>query len=194
MASHRRFAFLAFALLASSMLTACARPTIPPPAPSPTYQCIPEAGGAPMPCGPIEYEQAQARDALYAEAEAAYQRYWEESIDAEQQDGNGIPAGIREIIAGKFLTYEEELWTREKRSVRVGGKDPALVRMGRAPGLSRDGSSATLLVCWDASQTRYRSHDGVIRSGVISEQRIYLSRLDSGLKITNAEFREVDGC
>lgn len=41
---------------------------------SPTYQCVPEAGGDPVPCGPIEYEQAQARDALYAEAEAVYRR------------------------------------------------------------------------------------------------------------------------
>ena len=194
MAFHPPLTLLSCSLVACSVLTACAGPSAPSPTPSPTYQCVPEAGGDPVPCGPIEYEQAQARDALYAEAEAVYRKYWAESMSAERGEGDGIPPGIRGIISGKFLTYEETLWSKERRALRVGGNDPLLVRVDRLPGLTRDGSTVALLVCWDASQASYRSSAGEMEKGVISEQRVYLSRLDAVLKITNSEFREVDAC
>ena len=50
----------------------------PSPSPSAAFLCVPEAGGDPVVCGPIEFEQAQRRDVLYAEAEAVYRRYWVE--------------------------------------------------------------------------------------------------------------------
>ena len=60
------------ALISTAILTACtpvAQPTLTPTS-SPTYLCTPEAGGTPLPCGPIEAEQAEKRDALYADAES----------------------------------------------------------------------------------------------------------------------------
>ena len=59
-------------------------PPVGSPSPSVTLECVPEAGGDSVSCGPIEFEQAQRRDALYAEAEAVYRRFWVETLRVEQ--------------------------------------------------------------------------------------------------------------
>lgn len=68
-------------LASAAVLAGCTTVTQPTATPtnSPTYLCTPEAGGTPLPCGPIEAEQAEKRDALYAEAETVYRRFWTES-------------------------------------------------------------------------------------------------------------------
>ena len=60
-------------------------PPVGSPSPSATLEYVPEAGGDPVGCGPIEFEQAQRRDALYAEAEAVYRRFWVVSTTLEYE-------------------------------------------------------------------------------------------------------------
>ncbi len=54
-------------LLGLAFITGCGSTV----APSPTYLCVPEPGGDAVPCDATEFETAQRRDALYADAIAA---------------------------------------------------------------------------------------------------------------------------
>ncbi len=194
MPSHPRFALLYGALVASSTLAACAGPSAPSPTPSPTYQCVPEAGGDPVPCGPIEYEQAQARDALYAEAEAVYRRFWTESDRLYASESPEVTPEIEATTAGNFLKYVEEEFAAPSYARRLSG-NTRLVRLERYVGVSRSGSIVSLNACWDSSGATFspRNGDPATAGGAVDEN-VFFSRFDGVLKLVDAESEAVNQC
>ena len=164
------------------------------PTPSPTYACIPEAGGEAVPCGPIEYEQSQRRDALYAEAEAVYRRF---RVEATRVDGVADPAMTPELEAvtgGEFRQALISVFQQSQGRQRLSG-EPAIVWVRRLPDLSRSGSIVAITACTDATRVRFANPDGEPTAGVVSEHRFFLARDSAGaLKIVSSEHRSVASC
>jgi hypothetical protein len=175
-------------------LAGCSPAPVAAPTPSPTYGCVPEAGGDPVPCGPIEFEQAQQRDALYSEAEAVYRRYWAEWIRLEQLPDPTLTPELEAVTAGDFQQRVVRLLAGAQGRPRLSG-DPELAWIRRLPGLSRAGSVVALSSCTDASHVRFVNPDGEPTPGLTNEHRLYLSRDEGGsLRITDSEFRAVASC
>lgn len=187
---------LTAALLAVGALVGCTGTSVSSPAAtaSPSYSCTPEAGGAPVPCGPLEYERAQDRDRLYAEAEAVYRRYWAE-IDRLSLEANPTFTPIlEETTAGEFRSDAERIVAPYTHKQRISGQIN-LVRVERLPGLARAGSSVALHVCTDARSARFTSKsDPTASAGIAAEQRIYLSPIEGALKLIDADNRQVESC
>ena len=152
MASHPRLSLLSSAL-ACSVLVACAGLSPASPTLSPAYRCVPEAGADPVPCGPIEFEQAQARDALYAEAEAVYRRFWTEWERLYAFESPAVSLEIEATTAGSFLKYVEAEFAAPSYARRVAG-NARLVRLARYVGGSHSGFTVSLNACWDSSGCR----------------------------------------
>ena len=192
----RRIVVLAVALSMGAVTVACTGPAqpSPTPTPSPTFACIPEAGGDPVPCGPIEYEQAQKRDKLYADAEAVYRRYWTEMNRLATEKSPPFTDVLESTTAGKFRDNVVALLSPEHHAVRVSGQSK-LERVARLPGLSRDGSTVALLVCTDSRDGTYvDASSGAALPGIVSEQRLFLGPAGGSLRIVNSEIREIDQC
>ncbi len=183
------------AIFATATLVGCTgTPSLTPTAATPTFLCTPEAGGAAQPCGPIEHEQAQKRDAEYTEAEAVYRRFWAENERLDSMDSPTITPELREVVAGEALTMTQETFSPEFFRKRVSGAS-TLVRVDRLPGLSRGGSEVALLTCFDATQGQYLPPGGgEPTAGVRAESRIYLGYIEGSLKIIDSEAREVEKC
>ena len=192
----RRIAVLAVALSMGALTGACTgsvQPS-PTPTPSPTFACIPEAGGDPVPCGPIEYEQAQKRDKLYAEAEAVYRRYWAELGRLSRETHPEWSAEMSALVAGPFEERARQALSSDQRRREVSG-DSVTQWVRRLPGLVRSGSIVALLTCTDATGAVYEGPGGVRGPGRRFEQRIYLGPgSDQNLRIVDSESREVDSC
>lgn len=182
-------------ILTAALLSACTPPNAPTPAPTPTptFSCVPEAGGEPVPCGPIEYEQAQKRDALYAEAEGVFRRYWAELGRLSLERRPEFTPELEATTAGSFAKETQESLLPSRHALRVEGEAP-IRRIARVQGLSKGGSEVTLLVCIDASMAKFESAAGVVGPGVPFEERVFLSRAQDSLKITEAESRDVPSC
>ena len=91
-------------------LAGCSPSPVASPSPSATFLCVPEAGGDPVVCGPIEFEQAQRRDALYAEAEAVYRRFWVEMRRVELSSTPELTLScVRDRVAFQGLN-QTTLW------------------------------------------------------------------------------------
>lgn len=185
----------AIAMMAVALLSACSSTPAPPETTaSPTYNCTPEKGGAPLPCGPIEYEQAQKRDAHYAEAEAVYRRYWTELDRLTLLEAPTFTPEMAETTSGNFEAAVRTMLSPEYPSQRVQG-EASLVRIDRLPGFSRSGSTVALLVCIDARGAKYKrtQHDEPI-PGIAYEMRVYLARVAGVLKLVDVESRDVKSC
>lgn len=182
--------------LAATCLAGCTPAAAPAstPATSPTYLCVPEAGGSAQPCGPIEHEQAQKRDALYAEAEQVFRRYWAEMDRLTLEKAPAFTPVLQETTADKFRGYVEDDLDQALHQERVQG-EAKVVRIDRLPVLSRDGSTAALLTCVDARTAMYVTNEGDTPSpGTVYELRLYFSPRDDHLKIVNSESRDVSEC
>ena len=183
-------------LASAAALTGCttAAPPTATPTTSPTYLCTPEAGGTPLPCGPIEAEQAEKRDSLYAEAETVYRRFWTESQRVQLEPNPKASSELESLTTGTFRGFLTEMIEALQGHQRVAGES-RLVRVDRLPGLSRGGSDVALLVCLDGSQARFNDPSGGEPTpGIRSEQRIYLTRVEGSLKISDSEVRGVEAC
>ncbi len=192
----RRIAALAVALSMNALAAACTGPAQPTPTstPSPTFACIPEAGGEPVPCGPIEYEQAQKRDKLYADAEAVYRRYWAELGRLSREAHPEWSAEMSALVSGQFEEWTRQEFISDQRQREVSG-DSVTQWVRRLPGLVRSGSTVALLTCTDATGAMYEKPDGSRVPGLRFEQRIYLRPSeDQNLRIVDSEFREVGSC
>jgi hypothetical protein len=182
-------------VLVGVALAGCSAAPVASPTPSPTYACVPEAGGEAVPCGPIEYEQSQRRNALYAEAEAVYRRYWAEKERLASMPDPSWTAELEATTGGAFRESAMELVDRARGRQRVSG-EPQLAWVKRLPGLSRSGSIVALEVCTDASGATYASADGgQPQPGLTGQLRLYYSRdQDSVLRIVESEAKEVPTC
>ena len=108
----------------------------PSPSPSAAFLCVPEAGGDPVVCGPIEFEQAQRRDALYAEAEAAYRRYWAEVQRVELSAHPVVTPELEVVTEPRFRELLREAFVQAEGRQRVEGEG-SVVWVRHAPGVSR---------------------------------------------------------
>ena len=193
MSSSRRARWLMVVLL-SIALTGCSVSTVVSPSPPPTYVCVPEAGGDPVRCGPVEYEEAQQRDALYAEAEAVYRRFWAERVRLEQVTDPAMSDELESVTGGKFRESTARLLERAQGRNRISG-DAQIVWMRRLPGLSMSGSIVAITVCTDARRVRFANPNGEPTVGVVNDHRYHLSRdADGALKIIDSEYRPVESC
>lgn len=193
MASHPRLSLLSSAL-ACSVLVACAGLSPASPTLSPAYRCVPEAGADPVPCGPIEFEQAQARDALYAEAEAVYRRFWTEWERLYAFEAPAVSLEIEATTAGSFLKYVEAEFAAPSYARRVAG-NARLVRLARYVGGSHSGFTVSLNACWDSSGVTFSPRGGGPETtGGAVDENVFLSRLDGVLKLVEAESETVRQC
>lgn len=182
-------------MLGLSFVAGCSPAVAPTPTPSPTYQCVPEAGGDPLPCGPIEFEASQRRDALYAEAEAVYRRYWAELRRVETMVNPEVTAELESVTGGPFRDVVSQLVPQLGDSQRISGDSP-IVWMKRLVGLERSGSIVSLEVCTDERESRFKNPEGEPLPGRAIQRRVYFGR-DVGqeaLRIIDSEYKRVEQC
>lgn len=190
-----RFTIAAITLTAS-LLAGCTPAAAPPPSPtaSPTYICTPEAGGPAQPCGPIEYEQAQKRDAEYSEAETVFLRYWTEFDRLTAEPTPAFTQVLDETTSGDFKVRLVAALEPAAHAQRVSGA-ATTSSLQRVPGLSRAGATVALHVCIDARGAAYVTQESPQpEPGIAYEQRLYFARVGSKLKLVESESREVPQC
>lgn len=167
----------------------------PSPVPTPTYLCTPEAGGDEAPCTQHQYDEMKAKDALYAEAEAVFKRFHEERVRISRGGGVREPTDI--VLATTHGAARDAVMDSMRDMVERGthaeGEDPA-VHIARVPGVSKDGSLITLLVCLDATGWGFYKGDELVSKGTPAENRVYFSSIDDVLKMTYIEGRLVETC
>lgn len=179
-----------------SAVVGCAPVPASTPTPSPAYQCVPEAGGDPVPCTSIEFETSRHRDALYSEGEAVYRRYWSEVTRVRLSAEPSMTPDLEETTAGNFREGVRQLIEDSRGAQRVSGDAP-VVWVKRLPVLTRSGSIVALEVCTDATTARYANpQGGSPTAGRAFQQRIYLARLENAgaLRIVDSEYKEVAAC
>ena len=183
-------------MLGLSFVAGCSPVVAPTPTPSPTYQCVPEAGGDPLPCGPIEFEASQRRDALYAEAEAVYRRLWAEMARVDSDPAPHMTTELEAVTAGPYRETLEQLLVAMRGNQRLSG-DSSLVWVRRLIGLQRSGSVVALNVCTDDRQALFANPaGGEPLQGRAVDRRVYLARADGvgPLRIVDSEFARVESC
>ena len=79
-------------MVAATVILVGCTPTSPPttPAPTPTFMCTPEAGGAEAPCSQQDYDKMKAKDEQYAEAEKVVA-----DTNVKVQQAADLMAGLR---------------------------------------------------------------------------------------------------
>lgn len=185
------------ALAASLLLTGCvATPAASPtPTPVPTFLCTPEAGGAEYPCDQRAYDEMKATDALYAEAEEVFRRFFEEDNRIQLSGDYTITPIIQATTSGKF---------REKLVVVYGqlgemkisgdGGEPELKWVHRQPDLSRGGSEVALETCVDATAVVVLEAGTPAGKGLVTRNTYFFSREGTELKIIEHEGSEAAAC
>lgn len=194
----RPAALLAALVAASSLTVGCTSTpaATSTPTPRPTFTCTPEAGGDGYPCTEADYQAMRAKDALYAEAEAVYRRYFEETarhqVDYRVAE---ITQVIEETTDGPYLAvlkldYED---LRKDRVTASGGL-PKLVWVGRSPGYVQDGSDVALETCVDSSHLTVFSGGRLVGPGAVTKTREYFVRIGGSLKLWTSEYVEGNAC
>lgn len=170
-------------------------PSISTPVPTPTYMCTPEAGGQEAPCTQAEYDEMKAKDALYAEAEAVYQRLFAENIRISRAGGTAEPTSvILETTEGAFRDNVMSIFREmADEGTRARGEDPTLA-IERAPGISKQGSIVALSICVNATRWAFYNGEKQVSQGRIGLDLVYFKRFDMTLKIIGADGRFVDSC
>ncbi len=187
------------ALVAASSLTVGCTSTpaaTSTPTPTPTFTCTPEAGGDGYPCTEADYQAMRAKDALYAEAEAVYRRYFEETarhqVDYRVAEITPI---IEETTAGPALAVIKlDYEALSEEQVTATGGIPSLVWVRRSPGFEKDGSAVAMETCVDSSHLTVFADGRTVGNGAVTKTREYFVRLDGVLKIWTSESLAGDKC
>ncbi|MFT3875014.1 MAG: hypothetical protein QM708_01090 [Propioniciclava sp.] len=193
----KRTAILAALLLLAGLMAGCT-PTTPTPSPTfVTYTCTPEAGGDPYPCTAKEHEEMLAIDALYTEAEAVYRRHMAEvfRIGAHWELSEVTPE-IEATAGGPYLERMRDIFAtdREERVKQTSG-EPIVEWVKRFPGRSMSGSVVALWTCVNGTpRVTSTTKEPGGTPGIITENRLYLSRIDGVLKIWDSEAKVVETC
>ncbi|MEA5117241.1 MAG: hypothetical protein VB036_06435 [Propionicimonas sp.] len=137
----------------------------------------------------------KAKDALYAEAEAVYRKMFAENIRISRAGGVTEPTQvILETTASQARSNLMDIFKDlADGHLEARGDDPT-IKVSRVPGVSKGGSTVTLLICVDASRWAFYRSGELISKGRPAEDRVYFSRLEDGLKMTYVEGRWVDSC
>jgi len=153
---------IAALLLAGCTQTPVTSPTTGAPssaAPTPTYTCSP-AGGTPAPCSKEEYDKAQAENALIAEAEAVYRKYFDENVRIFKAGGSSKPTRVlSQTTTGTFLDQAMQDY-RDVKKANLRGTGQAKIKILKPRmDVQKDGSIAALDVCTDATALVFK-HKG----------------------------------
>lgn len=185
------------AVLVAVLLSACA-PPVPSPTPSvsPSFACTPEAGGDPSPCSQASFDAMQAKDALYAQAEAVYRRYIAEQLRMSREGGSGelspeLAATTMGLFRKGVLSAVQSL---KDAGYTVVGGDFVVRWVRRLPGLQQFESVVVLAACADGSSSdTYK--DGVFLQHNAALKGEYYFALDEGeLKIAGSHDSVVSTC
>ena len=174
-------------------------PSSPPPSatatPTPTFLCTPEAGGEATECTQAQYDEMKAKDALYAEAEEVYRRFFAESVRLSRAGGTAEPTEVLlETSTGDYLANMIDIFTgMRERGVRAKGTDPKLV-ISRLPGKAKSGSVVALKICIDSRGWAFYRGESRVTSGRLAVDDVYFSRLGESLKMIGADGRETTTC
>ncbi len=162
---------------------------------SPVYRCIPVGGGESVPCTAEQYTQAVERDALVAEADAVYRRYWAEVSRLSRESAPEFTPELDQVATGSIRRWiTGELLPDLSKQTWVSGESQ-VARTSEFPGTSAAGSIITLQVCTDESAVQYTSGGGEAFAGPIREGRWYFVRDASGaLKLVAGEYATVGSC
>ena len=167
---------IGLAVLRLIVTVGCSPAPRPVSTPSPVYQCVPEAGGDPMPCGPIEFETTQRRSALYGEAEAVYRRFWAEIVRIDSSPEPVMTPELEATTMGKFHESVVTLLGELKGAQRVSGESP-IVWVRRLVGMERSGSIVALEACTDERNARFiNPKGGDLLVGRATQRRLYFAR------------------
>lgn len=185
------------ALGATLALTGCGAPPVstPSPTPVPTFLCTPEAGGVEYPCDQRSYDDMKAKDALYAEAEAVYRRFFEEDNRIQLSGDYRLTPTIESTTSGTFREALLDVYAQlaDMRITGSGGP-PALTWLRRQPGLSREGSIVALESCVDATGVAVLQAGKPAGTGFINRNTYFFVRDGDALKIQTAEGGQVQEC
>lgn len=189
----------AWVLPAALVLAGCT-PTAPPttPAPTPTFMCTPEAGGAESPCSQQDYEKMKARDAQYAEAEKVYREYIAE-FEQVMRDGGAerLPPRTKSILADKELAASilAQFVDFKKSGLHLVGPGIVVQSANREPGkVSRD-SVVTMRFCVDASRmTSYQGRKKSEQWGIAMETMYFRPAVGVGMQIVDGESEVAQAC
>lgn len=120
--------------------------------PAAAPSCTPEFGGTPVPCSAAEYEASRDRDALYAEAEQVFRRYFAEENRAANE-GIATPTPVmEEILAGLALDGTRTVLEIQARDYIVeGSAEVAWLTRYEDPS-PPDGAVLALQACIDNSE------------------------------------------
>lgn len=194
-----RIAVLAASCVLLTACTAAPQPSTPAPSattPTPTFSCTPEAGGTAYECSQFDYDQMIAKDKLYAEAEAVYRKFFAENVRIYLDGGIAEPTAIlMETTTGRFQRDSMSLYRalHDRRAKIVEGT-PRLQTITRLPGITREGSVATLATCVDSSSVVLRGDSGYESRGLVISERFYFAKAGNSLKIQSSQWKELKSC
>ncbi|MFZ2749067.1 MAG: hypothetical protein WAZ15_02075 [Propioniciclava sp.] len=163
-------------------------------APTQAQRCVPEAGGEAVPCGPVEFEASQRRDALYAEAESVYRRYWAELRRIEVLEYPKVTSELEAVVGGQFRDVVAQLVTKLGFTQRLSGDSP-IVWVKRWVGPQRSDSLVSLEACTDERGSQFKNPDGgEALAGRAIQRRVYFSREgdEAPLRIIESEYKRVE--
>lgn len=150
---------------------------------APTFVCTPEAGGAAQPCSEAEHAESVKRDALYAEAEAVMKKFAGADNDMARSGGN-VPNDIDSLVTRRFKPKVLAAAASARQSgSRVTSGEFNLSFMGRAPGVSANGSEVALHVCIDTRSATWTGPSGKQMGRGIHTSTTFFAREDGVLKI-----------
>lgn len=194
----RPVALLAALVAASSLTVGCTSTpaATSTPTPRPTFTCTPEAGGDGYPCTEADFQAMQAKDALYAEAEAVYRIHFAEvaRIERDYRDLE-ITDTIRQTASGPYLaSLELDIADLQRERITAQGDGPWLVYVRRSVGQVRAGAEIALEVCVDGSGLTIFSGGNKVGSAPISKSTVFFMEVDERLFIWDSLYSEVDAC
>lgn len=139
-----------------SVLAGCGSVTPVSPSPSPTWECTPEAGGTPYPCGEVAFDRMKASDELYAQAEPIARAYLAEDIATKRDPHHTLSPEVSAKLSGTMVralaTYAQSLLHDNEW---VDGPNPPVVWVRRNVGLSKYGSVVSMNACVDWTGSRW---------------------------------------
>lgn len=163
--------------------------TTPTPVPT-TYQCTPEAGGAPYTCTEAEHQEMVKKDALYAEAEQVYRAFYAVDMESYRVGGEASDEALAHTVGeGTDIVREAHA-----DGTQFTGDTDGIVWVHRTPGVSRAGSVVAIEACLDHSSATVQSKGSQPAPGAIAQERAYFSQTKDGLKISYFEFHERESC
>ena len=170
-------------------------PTVTTPAPTPTFACTPEAGGAPKPCSQAEYDAMVKKDALYAEAEALYRRYFAEEVRLDKLGGaKDATPEFKATLAEDFLSQTVAVHRQDYEADRRATGSQRLVWIKRVPGVSWLGSLVAIAACRDATALKVYEGTKYIGHGRAGTETAYAKQFSDGLRLFSVESEEVTSC